>query len=92
MSFRRIIHWITQLVIFMAYVLAINVLVITLVVRVYEWRYEDRIYPGVAAMGLDLSGLGLDEAMALLDQSFNLMSLSRICLMCSRHILETFPL
>ena len=71
MSLKRIIHWITQLVIFMAYILAINVLIITLAVRIYEWRYQDRIYPGVSVWGLDLGGLGLDEARALLDQHFN---------------------
>ncbi len=71
MSLRRIIHWITQLVVFLAYVLAINVLVVTLTVRLYEWRYQDRIYPGVTLWSLDLGGLGLDEAMTVLDQHFN---------------------
>ena len=71
MSLRRIIHWITQLVIFMAYVLAITALAASLTVRIYEWRYQDRIYPGVTVWGLDLGGLGLDEAMALLDHRFN---------------------
>ena len=71
MSLRRTIYWITQLVIFLAYVLAINVLIITLAVRIYEWRYQDRIYPGVTLWSLDLGGLGLDEAMTVLDQQFN---------------------
>ncbi|MBC8249442.1 MAG: VanW family protein [Anaerolineales bacterium] len=71
MSLRRTIHWITQLVIFTAYVLASTALVAALMVRIYEWRYQDRIYPGVTVWGLDLGGLGLNEAMALLDHRFN---------------------
>ncbi len=71
MFWKRIIHWITQLVIFMAYVLATIVLLAFLVVRIYEWRYQDRIYPEVTVWGLDLGGLGLNEAMALLDHQFN---------------------
>jgi len=55
----------------MAYVLATIVLVASLMVRIYEWRYQDRIYPEVTVWGLDLSGLGLNEAMALLDHQFN---------------------
>jgi len=55
----------------MAYVLAINVLAASLAVLVYEWRHQDRIYLGVTVLGLDLSGLELDEAMALLDRHFN---------------------
>ena len=71
MSWRRVVHWITQLIIFMAYVLATIVLVAFLTVRIYEWRYQDRIYPEVTVWGLDLGGLGLNEAMALLDHQFN---------------------
>ena len=71
MSWRQIIHWITQSIIFMAYVLATIVLVASLMVRIYEWRYQDRIYPEVTVWGFDLSGLGLNEAMALLDHQFN---------------------
>jgi vancomycin resistance protein YoaR len=71
MSLRRIIYWIIQLVVFVAYVLVTIVLVVSLVVRIYEWRYEDRIYPGVTVWGLDLGGLGLNEAMVLLDHQFN---------------------
>ena len=71
MFWKRIIHWITQLIIFMAYVLATIVLLAFLVVRIYEWRYQDRIYPEVTVWGLDLSGLGSNEAMALLDHQFN---------------------
>ncbi len=71
MTLRRITYWITQLAIFLAYVLIINALIITLAVRIYEWRYQDRIYPGVSLWSLDLGGLGLDEAMTLLDQQFN---------------------
>jgi len=71
MSWRQIVHWITQLIIFMAYVLATIVLVAFLTVRIYEWRYQDRIYPEVTVWGLDLGGLGLNEAMALLDHQFN---------------------
>ena len=71
MSWRQIIHWITQLIVFMAYVLATTVLVASLMVRIYEWRYQDRIYPEVTVWGFDLSGLGLNEAMALLDHQFN---------------------
>lgn len=71
MSLRRTIHWITQLVIFTAYVLASTALAASLTVRIYEWRYQDRIYPGVTVWGLDLGGLGLNEAMALLDHRFN---------------------
>jgi vancomycin resistance protein YoaR len=68
---RRIIYWTAQVIVFMVYVLAITVLVVSLTVRIYEWRYEDRIYPGVTLWGLDLGGLGLNEAMALLDHQFN---------------------
>jgi len=71
MSLRRIIYWIIQLIVFVAYVLATTVLVVSLMVRIYEWRYQDRIYPGVTVWGLDLGGLGLNEAMALLDHRFN---------------------
>jgi len=71
MSLRRIIYWIIQLIVLVAYVLAATVLVASLVVRIYEWRYQDRIYPGVTVWGLDLGGLGLNEAMALLDHQFN---------------------
>ncbi len=71
MSWRQIGHWITQLILFMAYLLASIVLIAVLVVRVYEWRYEDRIYPGVTMWGVDLSGLALNEAMTLLHQQFN---------------------
>jgi len=71
MSLRRTTYWITQLVIFMAYVLAINVLAASLAVLVYEWRHQDRIYPGVTVLDLDLGGLGLNEATALLDSQFN---------------------
>ena len=71
MSWRRVIHWIAQLIIFMAYVLAAIVLVASLMVRIYAWRYQDRIYPEVTVWGLDLGGLGLNEAMVLLDHQFN---------------------
>jgi vancomycin resistance protein YoaR len=71
MFLRRTVYWITQLVIFIAYVLATIVLLASLVVRVYEWRYQDRIYPEVTVWGLDLSGLGSNEALALLDRQFN---------------------
>lgn len=68
---RRIIYWIAQVIVFTVYVLAITVLVASLTVRIYEWRYQDRIYPGVTVWGLDLGGLGLHEAMTLLDHQFN---------------------
>lgn len=71
MLWKRIIHWITQLAIFLVYVLATIVLLAFLTVRIYEWRYQDRIYPEVTVWGLDLSGLGSNEAMALLDHQFN---------------------
>jgi vancomycin resistance protein YoaR len=71
MSLRQTIYWISQVIIFLAYVVAINVLVASLAVLVYEWRHQDRIYPGVTVLGLDLGGLELDEAMALLDRHFN---------------------
>jgi vancomycin resistance protein YoaR len=71
MFLRRTIYWITQLAILMAYVLAINVLVASLAVLVYEWRYQHSIYPGVTVLDLDLGGLGLREATALLDYHFN---------------------
>jgi vancomycin resistance protein YoaR len=71
MFLRRIIHWITQVVIFLIYVLVTIVLAASLMVRIYEWRYQDRIYPGVTVWGLDLGGLGLNEAMTLLDHQFN---------------------
>jgi len=71
MSLRRTIFWITQLIVFMAYVLAINALAASLAVLVYEWRHRDRIYPGVTVLGLDLGGIELNEAMALLDRHFN---------------------
>ena len=71
MFLRRTIYWITQLVVFVAYVLAINVLIASLAVLAYEWRHQDRIYPGVTVLGLDLGGLELREATTLLDQHFN---------------------
>lgn len=71
MSLRRIIHLITQLAIFVAYVLAINVLAVSVTVLIYEWRHQDRIYPGVTVLGLDLGGLELKEVMALLDRQLN---------------------
>ncbi len=71
MFWKRISHWITQLIIFTAYVLATIVLLAFLVVRIYGWRYQDRIYPEVTVWGLDLSGLGSNEALALLDHQFN---------------------
>jgi vancomycin resistance protein YoaR len=71
MSLRRTIFWITQLIIFIAYVVAINVLIISLAVLVFEWRHQNRIYPGVTVLGLDVGGLELYEAMTLLDQQLN---------------------
>lgn len=71
MSLRRTIFWITQLVIFIAYVVAINVLVASLAVLVFEWRHQNRIYPGVTVLGLNVGGLELYAAMTLLDQQFN---------------------
>jgi vancomycin resistance protein YoaR len=71
MFLRRIIYWVIQLIVFVAYVLVTTVLVASLMVRIYEWRYQDRIYPGVTVWGLDLGGLGLNEAMTLLDHQFN---------------------
>jgi vancomycin resistance protein YoaR len=68
---RRTSYWIAQLVVFMAYVLAIGVLVASLAVLVYEWRYRDSVYPGVTVLDLDLGGLGFREATALLDYHFN---------------------
>jgi vancomycin resistance protein YoaR len=71
MFLRRTIFWITQLIVFVAYVLVTIVLLAFLAVRIYEWRYQDRIYPEVTVWGLDLSGLGSYEAMVLLDRQFN---------------------
>ena len=63
MSVRRIIFAITQLIIFLAYVLAINTLIASLAVLVFEWRHQNRIYPGVTVLGLDVGGLEPKEAM-----------------------------
>jgi len=71
MFWRRAFFWITQLIVFMAYVVAIAVLVISLVVLIFEWRYKDRIYPGVTVSGLDLGGLEFESAVALLDYRLN---------------------
>ena len=71
MSWKQILYWITQLVSFLVYVLATIVLIALLVVRIYQWRYQDRIYPEITVWGLDLSGLGSYEAMTLLDHQFN---------------------
>jgi vancomycin resistance protein YoaR len=71
MFIRRTIFWITQLIVFMAYVVAIAVLVISLAVLIFEWRYKDRIYPGVTVLGLDLDGLEFESAVALLDYRLN---------------------
>lgn len=71
MFLKRTAYWITQLIIFMAYVIAINVLAASLAVLAYEWRYQDRIYPGVTVLDFDLGGLELNEATTLLDQHFN---------------------
>ena len=71
MSVRRIVFAITQLIIFLAYVLAINTLIASLAVLVFEWRHQNCIYPGVTVLGLDVGGLELKEAMALLDQHFS---------------------
>jgi vancomycin resistance protein YoaR len=35
---------------------------------VYSWRYSGRVYPGVQALGVDLRGLTLDEATALIER------------------------
>jgi len=70
-SVRRIIFAITQLIIFLAYVLAINTLIASLAVLVFEWRHQNRIYPGVTVLGLDVGGLEPKEAMALLEQHFS---------------------
>jgi vancomycin resistance protein YoaR len=71
MFLRRIIFWITQLIVFVAYVLATIVLAAVVMVRIHELRYQDRIYPEVTVWGLDLGGLELNEAMSLLDHQFN---------------------
>lgn len=71
MFLRRITHLIIQSAIFMAYVLAINVLAVSVTVLIYEWRHQDRIYPGVTVLGLDSGGLELKEVMALLDRQLN---------------------
>ena len=71
MFLKRTGYWIIQFVVFMAYVLAVGVLVASLTVLVYEWRYRDSIYPGVTVLDLDLGGLGFREATALLDYHFN---------------------
>jgi vancomycin resistance protein YoaR len=71
MSLRRTIFWITQLVIFVVYVVAVNVLLASLAVLVFEWRHQNRIYPGVTVLGLDVGGLELHQAMTLLDRQFN---------------------
>ncbi|RME86338.1 MAG: hypothetical protein D6775_00365 [Caldilineae bacterium] len=41
-------------------------LVLTAGLARFEWRYQDRIYPGIQAMGVDLSGLTREEAIAAL--------------------------
>lgn len=71
MFLRRTIFWITQLAIFVVYVVAINALVASLAVLVFEWRHQSRIYPGVTVLGLDVGGLELHQAMTLLDQQLN---------------------
>ena len=91
MFWKRIIHWITQLIIFMAYVLATIVLLAFLVVRIYEWRYQDRIYPEVTVWGLDLSGLGSNEAMALLDHQFNPYQENQLTLRHGQQLWQVSP-
>jgi vancomycin resistance protein YoaR len=71
MFWKRVLHWITQLVIFLVYVLMTIALIAALAVRIYEWRYQDRIYPEISVWGLNLSGLASNEAMAVLDYQFN---------------------
>jgi len=71
MALRRTIFWITQLVVFMAYVVAINALLASLAVLVFEWRHQNRIYPGVTVLGLEVGEVELHQAMTLLDQQLN---------------------
>jgi len=71
MALRRTIFWITQLVVFMAYVVAINALLASLAVLVFEWRHQNRIYPGVTVLGLEVGEVELHQAMTLLEQQLN---------------------
>ncbi|MGA9351286.1 MAG: VanW family protein [Anaerolineae bacterium] len=71
MFWRRTFYWITQLIVFMAYVVAITVLVISLAVLIFEWRHKDRIYPGVTVLDLDLGELEFEAAVAILDYRLN---------------------
>lgn len=71
MSLRRTVFWITQFIIFVAYVVAIAALIVSLAVFAFEWRYRNRIYPGITVLGLDLGGREFEAAVALVDYRLN---------------------
>jgi len=91
MLLRRIIYWIIQLIVFVAYMLTTIVMVAVLAVRIYEWRYQDRIYPEASVWGLDLSGLGSYEAMVLLDHQFNPYQQNQLTLRHGQQSWQIFP-
>lgn len=46
--------------------LLLPLLVLLLVIARFEWQYKGRIYPGIQALGVDLSGLTPEEARGVL--------------------------
>ncbi len=44
--------------------LLVPILAVLLLIARFEWQYRDRIYPGIQALGLDLSGLTPEKAKA----------------------------
>lgn len=67
----RINPWLIRLPILFITGTILTIIVLSVFVLAFQMRYEDRIYPGIYAMGVNLSGMTLDEAEIALSNEFD---------------------
>ena len=63
--------WLIRLPILFITGAILTIIVLTVFALAFQMRYEDRIYPGIYAMGVNLSGMTLDEAEIALSNEFD---------------------
>lgn len=62
--------WLVRIPMLILTGIALLAILVVLAIAAFETRHAARIYPGVSAFGVDISGLSYDEAVRLLDSRF----------------------
>ncbi|GAB4571502.1 MAG: VanW family protein [Anaerolineae bacterium] len=63
--------WLIRLPMLLMTGLALLAMLVVMFIAAFEVRHQARIYPGVSAFGVDLSGLTYEDAVRVLDSRFN---------------------